>query len=1054
MTRYLIHRPIAVCVVTLALAVLGILAFRQLPVSLLPDIPVPEITVQVSYPTASARELQRIIEQPLRNQLLQVNHLDDIESVTQNGLAVLTLRFDYGTNTRLAYLETNEKIDAILGQLPRDLERPKVIKAGAGDIPVFNLNVLPGLGYQGDFLALSEFCENVLKRRIEQLPDVALVDATGLAQPEAVVQVDPGKLASLGITEQQLTDVLKQANLQPGNFSVREGPYQYNIRFSSVLQTPQDVENIYISVGGSGTPLANAAQNDPRVSYFADNVLTAQETRAEAPRRLVALREIATVTLREQPLTGEYSFSRNESNSQKATSKRSVCLAIIKQSDAQLLHLRAELADLQTQFSKDYPQIDFALSQDQTELLDISVNNLISNLLTGALLTFGMIFFFMRDRRLPLLVGLVIPVSIAVTFLGFYLLGLSINIVSLAGLVLGMGEIVDSAIIILENIEEKREGGMPVEASCIAGTEEVIRPLFTSVLTNSAVFMPLLLLSGLAGALFFDQAVSVSLALGTSLLCSYTLVPVLYSLLYRQETGPKLTQSPTRFMRWLDTAYLTTFSLAFRFKRSLLVSLLLLLAGAGWMAVHIGKQGMPDVSRTELEVFIDWNEPLTVAENQRRTEQLSRQLAPAPEYVSMFTGQQQFILNRQLQQSQNKTLLSLQTASEQAYRRLSAQIMTLVRPQYPTAIVAVRPARNVFEQLFNTTEPTLRLKLYNTQGKQPVDPARMAGIEEKLTRSGLTTNPVGQENQLTVRIRTDKLLLYDVDESALIKKLKTVFNNNQVTNLQSEQRFIPLVLSEPTTPNGYSTWQQAFVNNRQKQSIPLRQLIEAIPQTDYSVFYADKEGAYVPFDFLIDSPLVRPVQQRVASFLQQEPGVLAGWSGQHFRDQTYLNELLGVVAVAILLLFCILTAQFESLQQPLIVLLIILLGVAGAIWSLFLAGESLNILSVIGMIVLIGLLDNDSILKLDTMNRSRDAMSLMDSIRSAGQRRLKSQVMTFLTTVLGLVPVLFSGGLGSELQQPLALSVIGGMCVGVLVSWTVIPVLYWWLYSRQASVLT
>ena len=1024
--------------VTLALAALGVLSFYQLPVSLLPDIPVPEITVQVSYPTASARELQRTIEQPLRNQLLQVNHLNDIETVTQNGLTVLTLRFDYGTNTRLAYLETNEKIDAILGQLPRDLERPKVIKAGAGDIPVFNLNVLPGPGYRADFLALSEFCENVLKRRIEQLADVALVDATGLAQPEAVVQANPGRLASLGLTEQQLAEVLKQANLQPGNFSVREGPYQYNIRFSSVLQTPQDVENLYFGVGGAGADQPGAARSDPRVTYFADNVLTAQETRTETPRRLVALRDVATVTLRERPLTGLYSFN----------GKRGVCLAIIKQNDAQLLHLRTELDKLRAQFSKDYPQLQFALSQDQTELLDISINNLISNLLTGALLTFGMIFFFMRDRRLPLLIGVVIPVSIAVTFLGFYLLGLSINIVSLAGLVLGMGEIVDSAIIILENIEEKREAGLNVEESCVTGAEEVIRPLFTSVLTNSAVFLPLLLLSGLAGALFFDQAVSVSLALGTSLACSYTLVPVLYYLLFRRETGP-LVQTPTLVMRWLDSAYQATFRAAFQFKWGLLLSLLVLLSGAVWMAVHIEKRGMPAISRTELEAFIDWNEPLTVAENQRRTDSLVQQLQPKPAYVSAFTGQQQFLLNRQLQQTENETLLSLQTNSEGDYTRLSGQVVRQLRQQYPAAVVAAYPARNVFEQLFNTTEPPLRLKVYNTQSQQPIDPATARQIDTQLARSGLVTNPIGQQNQLVVQLQTDKLLLYDVDETAVVQRLKTVFNNNQVTNLQSEQRFIPLVLSNSGMEG--SNWQSAFVYNRKKQSVPLKNLISVRPQSDYNLFYADKQGTYIPYDFTVAVTDVQTVQQRAGTVLRAETGVLAGWSGRYFRDKTYLGELLAIIGVAVLLLFCILTAQFESLQQPLIVLLIIVLGLAGAVWTLYLAHNSLNVLSAIGMVVLIGLLDNDSILKIDTMNRSVDSMSLMEAIRTAGQRRLKSQIMTFLTTVLGLLPVLFSGGLGSELQQPLALSVIGGMCVGVLVSWTVIPLLYWWLAKKKTA---
>lgn len=1034
MTRYLLHHPIAVCVVTLALAALGVLSYYQLPVSLLPDVPVPEITVQASYPTASGRELQRTIEQPLRNQLLQVNHLAGIESITQNGLTVLTLRFDYGTDTRLAYLETNEKIDAILGELPRDLERPKVVKVGAGDIPVFNLNVLPGPGYKADFLALSEFCENVLKRRLEQLPDVALVDATGMAQPEVVVRADPGKLASLGLTEQQLADGLEQANLRPGNFSVREGPYQYNVRFSSVLRNPEDVGNLYFAVGGARADQPGAARNDPRVTYFADNVLTAQETHTEAPRRLIALREVATVSLREKPLTGVYTFN----------GKRGICLAIIKQNDAQLLHLRSELDKLRAIFEKDYLQLEFVLSQDQTEILDVSINNLISNLLTGALLTFGMIFFFMRNRRLPLLIGLVIPVSIAVTFLGFYLLGLTINIVSLAGLVLGMGEIVDSAIIILENIEEKREAGLDVEESCVAGSEEVIRPLFTSVLTNSAVFLPLLLLSGLAGALFFDQAVSVSLALATSLACSYTLVPVLYYLLFRREIGP-LVQKPTRLMRWLDRVYLATFMAAFRYKRGMLGGIVLLLGGAAWMASHIEKRGMPVISRTELEVFIDWGEPLTVAENQRRTEQITRQLRPVPQYVSAFVGQQDFLLNRQLQQTENETLLSLQTNAERAYEQNSTRIARQMRQQHPGAVVSVRPARNVFEQLFNTNETALRLKLYNTQGQQPIAPATIEVIGGRLTQAGLTASAIGQQNQLTVRVLADKLLLYDVDEKAVIDKLKTVFNNNQVTNLQGEQRFIPLVLSVSGSVGAGADWENAFVYNRQKQSISLRSLVEASPQTDYKVFYADNQGSYVPFDITADRTDAPAMQRRVGAVLQHEGGILAGWSGQYFQDRTYLNELLAIVGVAILLLFCILTAQFESLLQPLIVLLIILLGLAGAIWSLYLAHESLNVLSAIGMVVLIGLLDNDSILKIDTMNRSIDSMSLMEVIRSGGQRRLKSQIMTFLTTVLGLLPVLLSGGLGAELQQPLAVSVIGGMCVGVLVSWTIIPLLYYWL---------
>lgn len=1072
MTRYLLHRPIAVCIVTLALAVLGVLAVQQLPVSLLPDVPVPMLTVQVSYPAASARELQRSVELPLRNALLQINHLADLQATVQDGQATLTLRFDYGTNIRLAFIEANEKIDALLSRLPRDLERPRVIRAGAGDIPVFTLNVLPAVGDTSppllvkerglgavrrvgevDFLVLSEFCENVLKRRIEQLPDVALVDATGLALPEAVVQADPTRLAALGLTETQLGMLLKQANLPPGNLTVREGPYQYQIRFGSPLQTQADIENLYLAVGGASGN-ASAPESDPRVGYFAQNVQRAGESQSAAPRRLIALRDVATVRIRERPVQGLYAFQTPG----KRQLQRAVGLAIIKQSDAQLLHLRRELATLLNQFRADYPQLRFALSQDQTELLDLSISNLISNLLTGALLTVLMIFFFLRDRRLPLLIGLVLPVSLAITMLGFYLLGLSINIVSLAGLVLGVGEIIDSAIIIIEAIEEKRENGMSVTEACVAGTNEVIRPLFTSVLTNSAVFLPLLLLSGLAGALFFDQAVSVSLALGVSLLCSYTLVPVLYRLLFRRETTkavlPPERRTVTRFMRGLEWAYNRTFGLAFRFRWGLVGAISVLLAGAVWMGNRLGKQGMPTVSRLAAEVSIDWNEPLSASENNRRVAQLLQRLPALPQYTAAFVGQQQFLLNgtadtRILQQTPNETGLYLQANSPLQYDQLTAELRTTVTRAFPNATVQIRPGRNVFEQLFNTTEAPLRLKLYNPRGPEVIGPDVAARLTDQIrtlgNQNGWAVEQVGQQQQLRVEVLTERLLLYDVDEQTLQPLLKTLFNSNEVTTLQTGQRSVPLVL---TGPEGASDWQQAFVPNRQKQSVPLRALISVTPQTDYKAIYADKEGVFLPIDLTTDD--AEAAQQAINPIVQQEPGVLAGWSGRYFRDRGYLTELGWVVLVALGLLFCILTAQFESLTQPLIVMLIIALGLAGAIWALYLGNDTLNVLSAIGMVVLIGLLDNDSILKIDTMNRGRETNTLIESIRLAGLRRLKSQMMTFLTTVLGLLPVLFSGGLGAELQRPLALVVIGGMCVGVLVSWTVIPVLYWILENRKS----
>lgn len=573
--------------------------------------------------------------------------------------------------------------------------------------------------------------------------------------------------------------------------------------------------------------------------------------------------------------------------------------------------------------------------------------------------------------------------------------------------------------------------------------------------------MPLLLLSGLAGALFFDQAVSVFLALGVSLLCSYTLVPVLYHLLFR---GPafrretvKIILPATRFMRGLEWLYNQTFWAAFRFKWGLAGALVVLLAGAGWMAGRIGKQGMPSVSRSAAEVNIDWNKPLSASENNRRVAQLLQSLPTQPDYTAAFVGQQQFLLNgtadrRILQQTQNETGLYLQANSPALYNRMTSGLRQQMARQFPGAVLQIRPGRNVFEQLFNTTEPPLRLKLYNPRGPEVIAPDLARRLTNQISAKGFTVEAVGQQQQLRVELLTEQLLLYDVDEQTVLPLLKTLFNSNEVTTLQNGQSVrrsgpVPLVL---TGPEGGSNWQQAFVSNRQKQSIPLRSLLSVTPQTDYKAIYADKEGVFLPIDLIVDNEQTDRTQTEISALASREPGVLASWPGRYFRDKTYLTELGWVILVALGLLFCILTAQFESLTQPLIVMLIITLGLAGAIWSLYLANDTLNVLSAIGLVVLIGLLDNDSILKIDTMNRSLGTLTLMESIRLAGVRRLKSQVMTFLTTVLGLLPVLFSGGLGAELQRPLALVVIGGMCVGVLVSWTAIPLLYWLLERRKA----
>jgi len=864
MVRFLLYRPIAVLITTLALLVLGVVTFRQIPVSLLPDIAIPEITVQVTYPGAAARELQQNLVKPRRNQLQQVTHLADIETEAQDGLANIRLRFDYGTDVDLAYIETNEKIDGIISRLPRDLERPKVIKAGAGDIPVFNLNVeAPQLSKNGrSFLSISEFCENVLKRRIEQLPEVVLVDIAGLSRPEVVILPNRDKLLGLGMNEQHLAQILEKNNIELGNLLVKDGQYQYSIRFSSVLKTPADIENIYFRV----------PQTD----------------------RVLPFKEIATVQIREQKLRGMYTYN----------GQRTVVMSIIKQSDTQMLQLKEELNILIDNFHKDYPDLRFSITQDQTELLDLSISNLISNLIIGGLCAFAVIFLFLGDVKAPILIGITIPVSLIVTFLFFYLLGISINIISLAGLVLGIGMVVDSAIIVIENIEQFRAEGHALDEACIAGTNEVMMPLFTSILTNSAVFLPLVFLSGIAGSLFYDQAVSVSLALGVSLLCSLILIPVLYRLFYRRQevlTG-YVAKKDSLPMRWAGIVYETIMRWVFRYKVGVILFFAGVLGLSGILFLGIDKQGMPDISRTELRARIDWNEPLNAEENNRRMNAIMQKLGNDYLYAGAFVGQQQMLLNRELQQNTNESTLYLKMNSIRQFEHMSRELQQLFDKQYSNALLTLGASQNVFEQLFQTGEAPLQARiLSNRENTVPAVPITQ-GVHARFMQQGLYTQPPALQRRMYVNVLREKLLLYEIEYASLYQTLKTLFNENNVGSLKGEQQYVPIVVGgrEETIQKLIS---EATVTNAKGQPIPISSLIHITTQQGYKSLFSGKEGDFVPFNFQVTNEQVPDTQNSIREIAKTLPDITVNFTGAYFWNLEFVKELGLVLLVRCIVVF-------------------------------------------------------------------------------------------------------------------------------------------------------
>jgi len=985
---------------TLAFLLLGIVASLRIPTALMPDIAIPEITVQLTYPNSTARELETNVVRTLRNQLLQVSNLVHIETQTRDGFATLKLQFEFGTDTDYAFIETNEKLDASLNYLPKDLDRPRVIKASATDIPIVNLTVSLKEDYSDErFLEISNFTETVLRKRIEQLPDIALADMSGHTKAEIIITTHKDQLLSTGISNEELIQVIKSNNFELGNLLVQNGIYQYNFKFSNPIRTKEDIENIHFNLN----------------------------------EKIFQLKDVATVSLVPQQERGLVYYN----------GKRSIVLAIIKQADARVYNLKEELQKLTESFNNDYPQLEFNTNQDQSKLLKLSIENLKSSLWIGITLAILIMFFFLKDFKSPLIIAISIPVSLIVSLFLMYICGLSINIISLSGLILGVGMMIDNAIIVVDNITQKLETHDNLLEACVRGTNEIITPLISSVLTTCSVFLPLLFLSGITGALFYDQAIAVSIGLGSSLLVSIIVIPVIYRILknknFRIEKWFQLTMKSQKIENWYEKGYHYFFRKKWIVYTISFVGVVLSIVLFNIMSYS----QLPDLSQNETILAIDWNENITIDENQERLQTVFENISGVQARFSKV-GEQQFLLQRENVQSFSEANVYVSTNTPADIERIKKEITQTMGQLYGTSVFSFSPPKNIFEYIFGTDKSELTAHIYSKGSLEVPNETLLSEIDTLLATSSVTQIPLKQTS--FIQVLHEKIVLYDVDYEDLIQELKTSFNQNFIDDLKTSQKFIPIKFSYENNELK-SALNQLFVQNKNNEYIAVRNLIKINNIEQYKTINADRSGEFLAYDVEPEGTVEQQMEALQTRFSASDYNLR--FSGSWLSTKSLGSELLVVVLVAIFLLYFIMAAQFESLWQPLIILLEIPIDIGGALLLLWLFGGTINIMAAIGIVVMSGIIINDSILKLHTINMLRkEGHTVDEAIKMGGKLRLKPILMTSLTTILALSPFLIIGGLGAELQRPLAITVIGGMLIGTFISLYFIPLVYSFLVKK------
>lgn len=1006
----------------LAFFIIGIVTYKAIPVTLLPSVDIPHVTVRISAANTSARELENTATAHVRRQLQQVAGLKEIHSESRDGSATIRMDFDYGVDIDLAFIAVNEKIDATMNLLPRDMERPKAIKASATDIPVLYLSMTLREGDDEErFLELAKVADSSVRHRLEQLPEVAMVDVTGVPSRMLRIVPDKARTEAAGITPAMIEGALTAANVAPGSMTVREGYYEYNVSVANRLRTPQDVADIYLRHGD----------------------------------RLIRLGDIASVETVEREPDGISEYG----------GKRAVTLAVIKQSEENIDRLKETLSAVIAEMEREYPEIAFAVTRNQTELLDYSISNLVQNLILGLILVFLLTALFLGDLRTPFVIGISIVTALVLTFLLFYLCHVSLNVVSLSGLILAVGMMIDNSVIVTENITRERQAGLPLAEACDRGTSEMITPLLSSSLTTVAVFVPLIFMSGIAGAIFADQAFSITAGLGVSYVVGIMLLPVLYKVFFTRRgkggaAGKEIAWKTTdRTDRVMARLYNRGVDAVFAHKGIWLAATACVMPLCAVLFRVMDVERMPAIEQAETMVRIDWNENIDVRENARRAREAVEACGNEVVEHSASAGVQDYILDAGAGLSRSEAELYLRAAGPKERAELERKMAGVIARGWPEATVEFYPPDNIFEKIFASDESEVEARLTPRGARSCSDPAEYSALVERIAERAGEPALTAQTRVQTDIVADNRLMaLYGVDPSETDRALRSAFREEAATTLRTFSEYMPVAVSTPKADLRTALAQTMVEAKRPegtdaasagKALIPLSALVTTSESTDFREIRAGKNGEYLPvaYEGTADP---EATAEAVTAAVRETGGWDAELTGSFFSDSRMMEEMAMILLVSVVLMYFILCAQFESFLQPLIVLLEIPLDTAFALFTLWIFGFSLNIMSAIGIIVTCGIVVNDSILKLDAINGLRkEGLPLLQAIHTAGERRLRPIVMTSLTTIIAMVPMLFTDDMGSQLQRPLAVAMIGSMVVGTLVSIFIIPLVYYIIYRKH-----
>ncbi|MCW8195964.1 efflux RND transporter permease subunit [Proteobacteria bacterium 005FR1] len=1013
MTEGAIKRPITTTMLFLIIIALGIIGFRFLPVGLLPAIEFPQINVQVSYPNVGPEEMERLVTEPLENALSGVADVEQVESNSQEGSSWVTLRFAQGVDLNEATNEVREALDRVRNSLPEDASVPRIRKFDPDAMPI----IILGAQSERSLVDLTRVLEREIRRRFEQISGVGAIDVWGGIENEIRVDVHRDRLLATNLTINDIIQALGSENTTLPGGNVQRGLADVYVRslgeYSDVGQIRQTVVRVI-----DGVPL--------RVEDIAD----VEYTREDVGRY---------IEVDDRPM---------------------LRLGIRKQSGANTIAVAEDIRREVERINASRNDLQLLVIDDQSVFIQDSIDNVRNSAIWGGILAVIILFAFLRSGSTTAIIAMSIPIAVIATFSLLYFGGLTLNQMSFGGLALGVGLIVDNAIVVIENIVRQRQIGRNPHESASVGTRQVGGAIIASTITTSVIFLPIVFMQTITGALFKEFAAVVVFALMCSLLVALTLVPMLASRFLTID--PQAEGKKHGILHRLEQWYESFLVLALR-RRGVVFLTVAAMVGASLFGLQFLSSELAPTSEAEvIDIDMDMDEGTNIAiihSYMMELDRIVQGIIPHDD-VKHYT--------REISNGSGEVELTMVSLDQRGTN--ADELADRIRKQVQTAIpgaqirVRTRSGMNMMNRMFRSGgEDSLRIELrgYDLQTAEQVameirdrmltisviadarseqserQPEQTINFDrERMATVGISINDVGRaiqasvggsragvfrehgdEVDITVRLRPeDRLNVQDVDNISVRAADGSVVPVSALIRIDDSRA--------PNSIRRIDSQRVTYIDANLQSGVALGDAIGMIQQ--------ELNQMSLPEGFSIV------------------------YGGEYEEQQKAQKDFILAIAMAIVLIYMVMAAQFERFLDPFIVMFSVPLAIIGVVPALLLTNTSLNMQSLMGVVMLVGIVVNNAIVLVDYINlmRREEGLEVAEAVRRAARLRLRPILMTTLTTILGLLPLAIGLGAGAEMQASLARVVIGGLSASSLITLVFIPVVYVTAHSIRDRLAT